>query len=441
MPSNAAAPAETVAPERASADAPASLASMPVEAPLHTPLFFRVFAAVMLYMTGVSLQFHIGHYFAHLGHDVDLLGRVLAVGAAGVLLVRFQLGRWIDTAGCRRIWLVCMVTTALAVGLMQFTTSVAGLVALRLMWNVSQAAVMTTFSVFAGLIAPPHRRAESLGTMGLSGFVGMTIGPTLGDVIFATLGGGATAFHVFFTASALCSLAAATVVFFAVRLPDGLEAQRAQRVREMATPAPIKVDSPAHDRREPLIGLLWRYLPASILPIAIAFHMTFCLQMSFLERLAAERGFDNIKLFFLTYAPTAIVLRIAMRRLPEQIGRRSTVLLGAGLFLAGLMFLLGVQREVGLILPGILMGAGHCFIFPSMIDLCASAYPREHRGLGTSLVLGAGDVGILLGFAILGGTIAAVGYDWTIVGLGGVLVLASLPLLRRRRPGAPLVAD
>ena len=152
---------------------------------LYTARFFQIFAAVMFFMTGVSLQFHFGEFVAYLGHGVDVLGLILSIGMIGTLLVRLQLGRWIDRFGCRPTWIIGTVLTAVSVGSMQFVESLWLIIALRIATTIATAAVMTTVAVFAAQIAPQARRAESIGIMGLAGFLGMMVGPMLGDWIFS----------------------------------------------------------------------------------------------------------------------------------------------------------------------------------------------------------------------------------------------------------------
>jgi len=80
-----------------------------------------------------------------------------------------------------------------------------------------------------------------------------------------------------------------------------------------------------------------------------------------------------------------------------------------------------------------LMGARHCFIFPSMFDLSASSLPGQYRGTGTALILGAGDVGMLIGFTTVGEVIDRFGYGAAICGLAGVLFVVSVAVAIRRR--------
>ena len=91
--------------------------------------------------------------------------------------------------------------------------------------------------------------------------------------------------------------------------------------------------------------------PGSVLLVGVVFSIVFCLQMAFIERLADQRGFKDVKVFFLTYGPAAMALRVIFRRVPERIGRSRTLSGGLVLLAAGLLCLMGVQSQSGLVLP------------------------------------------------------------------------------------------
>jgi len=241
----------------------------------------------------------------------------------------------------------------------------------------------------------------------------MIIGPTLGDWIFSGETASIMPYRVFFTASAVFSLLACGGVLLTT-FPASAGPAR------YATADPTAcADAPATTRRKrgSTFRVILAHWPGSVLVIGVVFSMVFCLLLAFLERLAEERGFKDIKVFFLTYGPTAIVLRVLCRRVPERLGRTRTLVGGLLLLVAGLLCLVGVQTQSELILPALFMGAGHCFIFPSMVDLSAERLPPEHRGTGTALILNAGDVGMLSGFLFLGELIDAVGFDRALVAL------------------------
>jgi MFS family permease len=374
---------------------------------LYSTRFFQTFAAVALFMTGNSLQYHFGEYVAGLGHGVDTLGLVLSVSMAGSLLLRLRIGEWIDRLGCKPTWIAGGLVMAGAVGAVQWAESVWLLIVLRTVVAMATAMVMTTVAVFAAQIAPPPRRAESIGILGLAGMVGMTLGPALGDWIFSGPAPSAGAFRTFFTASAVFSLASCAVI-----APLKVPGQRRGSQLDDAGRPGVR---PIPEVNASQLRVVLRHWPGAVLLVGVAFAMVLCLQMLFLERLADLRGFHDIKAFFLVYCPTAIALRLLLRRMPERVGRGRTLLIGLALEAAGLVFMIGIRGQTQLLLPGLLMGAGHSLIFPSMVDIAAERLPPSYRGTGTALILGAGDLGMLIGYATLGAVIDRWGFDAAIM--------------------------
>lgn len=170
-----------------------------------------------------------------------------------------------------------------------------------------------------------------------------------------------------------------------------------------------------------------------ILLIGVVFGVAFCWQSQFLERFAEARGFRDIKVFFAVYGPTAIVLRIVFRRMPQQLGRTRTVAAGMVFLAAGQLVLTAAHSEAGLVIPALLMGTGHCFIFPSMVDLGAERLPLGYRGTGTALILGAGDVGMIIGFVGLGEVVETFGFNTALHALAVTVLAAALLFAFARR--------
>jgi MFS family permease len=69
-----------------------------------------------------------------------------------------------------------------------------------------------------------------------------------------------------------------------------------------------------------------------------------------------------------------------------------------------------------------------------MVDLAASQFPASHRGTGTSVIMGAGDVGMLLGFFAIGELIDGFGYEVAFAALAVVVVVAGVVLGISTRP-------
>lgn len=359
----------------------------------------------MLMMVGVSLQTHFGEYLAHLGYGVDDLGWAVGVGVVGSLLLRPVTGMWIDRAGCRSAFLASSIVASLATLAFSAVRSFPLLCCVRVFWSASTATFLATVAVFAARMAPPHRRAESLGTIGIGGFIGMMIGPALGDFIFAGGLGIDSRFTWFFGAGAGLSLAAGCVV--SLRAAPNL---------------------PAATLATSTMTLWRRHWPGRMLLIPVVFAAALTIQMSFLERFADARHFATIRWFFLAYAPTAIVVRLAFRHGPERLGRRRVCAVGLCLVGLGLLLLIPVRSDWHLLFSGLAWGAGHSLTYPSMVDLVAGSMPPQWRGVGTTLALGAMDLGFMTAGITWGHTIDRYGYSATFLaaallsGLAGALM-------------------
>lgn len=377
---------------------------------LYTPQFFQVLAAAMLTMTGVSMQFHFGEYVASIGYGVDVLGWITGIGVVGSVLLRPYAGTWIDRLGCRPCFFGSALGAAVADFAFQFTDTLWLICLIRVVMAASNATFLATIAVYAAHAAPPRRRAESLGTVGIGGFLGMMLGPTIGDAIFTARGSTAEAFGWFFTTAAAVSLLAGLVVLN------------------------VRVTAPArHTALPPVASLVRHYWPGGVLLICIAFASCLTVQMTFLERFAHARGFEEIRWFFLAYGATAISMRLFFRQVPQRFGRRRVCCTGLCVMGVGTILFIPVRAEWHLLLPALMMGMGHAFVFPSMVDLVADAMPVEHRGVGTSLALGAMDIGFLAGGVTWGQTISWWGFERTFVLVGVMTSGAALWFLLRRR--------
>jgi len=367
----------------------------PPEAPgrLYHPRFFQVFAVLLAYMTGHSMSVHLPKYIVALGGDISTVGGIFGLGMLGSLLTRPFVGRWIDRAGCRTV-LVAATLGATAVMLaFPWCKQIESIYALRLLLQLAQAALLAAVAVLAARLAPPGRSAESLATLGIGGLAGMMLGPVIGDRIFLEPDAGHRLFVVFFLVAAAIMLAA---TFLAATAP---------------CPAGPRDKS---EKPAAFLRLVVAYWPGAILVMALCLAFAQTVPVMFIERFVADRQLSGVTFFFAGYSPTAIVLRIVLRRLPARLGRRRTLMMGMSCYVFGLLLLTRVNHDWALIVPAMVAGAGHCFSYPFLVDLAAERMPPQHRGAATAVVLGATDIGFLLGFLIEGALIERYGFGFTL---------------------------
>jgi MFS family permease len=361
--------------------------------------FWYAYLANLLVMIAVSLLFRYADFVSVLGGSEWHLGWIVGIGMVGSLAARVFLGWAIDHHGARRVWLAAvMLLTVCCLGHL-LVTSCRGpaIYVLRILFCCSLAGIFGASMTFISGRAPTARMAEMLGMLGTSGFVGMVFGTQIGDFLCGTATITRYQINLMFLIASALSVAALSSVWLATRGQN----------------------APVPRRRPPLLWVLRRYQPGTVLLVGAAMGMGIGLPGTFLRTYAAELDITRIGMFFAVYAPTAIITRLSTRRLPERFGLRPMIL--AGMLLMGMsqLLFLGVRDEWMLVAPGLAYGMAHAVLFPSTIALGSSAFPNRYRGLGTTLMLAAFDSGQLVGAPIAG---------W-IVDSGGAVGLPGYPIM------------
>jgi MFS family permease len=221
-----------------------------------------------------------------------------------------------------------------------------------------------------------------IGTLGTSGFVGMMLGSFLGRMIVGTLDATRRQIDLLFlTAAGLAALA----FTFAVLATHG----HVPRVLSRKAPHPWR--------------LLRRYNPGLLLVMAMATGLGLNLPTVFLRPYMKDLGLENgVLVFFNLYPPIAFASRISMRRVPDRLGIRPMIALGLVSAVIGTLLFIPVRGTIGLIGPALFMGIAHASLFPAVVAGGSGAFPARYRGLATTLVLTAFDVGTFIGSPMAG---------------------------------------
>ena len=268
---------------------------------------------------------------------------------------------------------------------------------------------------------PPHRRTEVIGSLGSSGFIGMTLGTQLGDGIFHAFADGRPRFLALFGVATVLGMLYFAIVVFLTR-NDVHE-------RPQETPA-------AH-------RLILRYWPGNVVYVAVMMGIAFTVTTVFLTRFATERGLGGIGTFFTAFAVSAFTFRIAGRRWSRSIGRHRLIVLGLAGHGMGLGLLSFVTSEWHFIIPAIGSGFGHALLFPSVLSLGAGTFPQQYRGTGTTILLGFTEVGAILSAPLLGGMIDRYGFSpmFTVTAGMSLLLAAVYALTDARKPDDDIRGD
>jgi MFS family permease len=383
------------------------------EARLFTRPFISLSAAVLAFFISGAVFLPVVPRFTigPLEGDDFAVGLVLGAFAVSSLLMRPFAGRFADRRG-RRVVLIAgaLITVAASFGHL-FAGSIPLLIVMRLLLGVGEALFFVAALAAATDLAPDHRRGEAISLISLSLYLGLAIGPVIGEAALELWGFGAA-----WLASGAIAAAAVALSWFA---PETLPPD--------ARSTPSSGQQLLHRRGlEPGLLLLcgvWGMGPF----------------FAFLPLLADERDLGGAGTFFAVFAIVVVVLRILGAKLPDRIGAAklsgtALVVSAAGLAIAGLM-----PTYLGLLVATFIFGIGVAFTFPAIMAMAVIGVEADERGavVGTAGLFV--DAAFGLSPAILG--LLAQTFDYPATFLVSAVVAAfGAAWLLIRRPGRLAVA-
>src|SRR5437762_4046769 len=149
-------------------------------------------------------------------HSGDIaVGVVVGCYALTGLAGRPLAGRIADHRGRKPMVVLGTLLAALAGLLYLLPTGLPGLIVARLVLGLGEGSVFTAGSAWIVDLAPPGRRGRVIGLYGLAVWSGLSIGPSVGELLFHASG-----FHLVWAFAAAAPFLAALV---ALRIPDPFE--------------------------------------------------------------------------------------------------------------------------------------------------------------------------------------------------------------------------
>lgn len=358
--------------------------SLAAERPVYDSTFWFCYVANCSLMVAVSLLFRYADLVRFLGGSEMDLGLIVGVGMLGALATRVVQGIGIDRLGAKRIWTVSLLLFASSTLAHLAITRVNGpeIYLARICLTTSIAGSFGSSLTYVSLRAPQHRMAETIGVLGTSGFIGLALGPTLGDFFLAGE-------DIVWPQLARLLIAAAALSLVALGFVLGIaNPPRRSRIRSL-----------------PIFAVLRRYHPGWMLLVAATVGLVLGLPNTFLNAYAHELGLVRIKVFFLVYAATALVVRIRFRQLVDRWGVLPAIQWGLGSAILSVVSYLLVWNEWSLAVPAVFAGTAHALLFPAVIAGGNASFPARYRGISTTLMLAMFDVGNLIGQPSMGGLI------------------------------------
>ena len=388
-------------------ESPGASPATAADARLFTPPFVALLLAELAYFTAGGLEIPLAPLFAARALGADEVGVGIAVGALALtaLVLRPVAGRTADRRGRRPLLVWGAVLYAAATAAHAVVPDLAFMIGLRLLLGVGEAFFFVAgFAALADL-APPGRAGEAISYNSLSLYLGIALGPVIGQALLGA--GGFTA--AWLGAAALALLAG----LLATRIPE---------------------TAPLVDADAPAVPLVHRVavVPGLLLLTGIASMAGF---FAFLALHAEAIGHMDWSLVLLMFGFIVVGTRVVFAKVPDRVspyrlGGLALALTGGGIALVAL-----VPSVAGLFAGAALVALGVGFTTPAFFTAMIARVEPHERGaamatmtVAIDLAFGAGPV--LFGIvASIGGIPAAF-----LAGAGVALAGAAGSVARARRP-------
>ena len=369
---------------------------------LFTPRFRLACAVHFCGAMAMSLYILFPLAIRHLGGSEFIIGAYAGLAGASAVVARLPVGRWLDTLGRRRVLAIGgLLHVAAWCGFLSMDTLGVRSTVLVIIYGVASGSLFASYFTYASDITPISRRAEGISLFGIGGMLPNGLGPLLGEYLIHRLG-----FPIYFLAGAAFALLS---LCLGQLLPETV------RIGGTAAVEPAPTAAPGSNR-----GLLF------VLGTTFLFGAGVNSLLTFLAPFAQTRGGGAVGGFFMSYACTAVAVRVVAPRLPDRVGLTRVLIPALFLYAIGILLVPQVSGVGAVLLVGAMCGAGHGYAFPIFNVLAIEQVSPAWRGRAVSWSTAMFDLGNTVANPVLGGIAEWAGYRvmFSVVG-GGVLAAAT----------------
>jgi MFS family permease len=381
---------------------------------LFTPAFVALTLSDLAYFTAGGALIGVTPFFVTgpLGGGPAAVGLAVGAFSGTTLVLRPLAGRWADRHGRRPLLVGGASLFALLVLGHLLVTDLAWLVVLRLLLGAAEALYFVAgFAALADL-APAGRAGEALSYNSLALYLGIAIGPVVGQVLLSWAG--------FPLVWAGAGVLLAVAALLAAQVPETLQ--------------PASGPSPPAPLIHPAV-----LVPGLGLFIGVAVVGGF---LAFAPLHAARLGLDLWSTVLGLFGLVVVACRILFATLPDRV--RPLRLAAAALAAsgAGLVLIAAVPAAWSLFAGAVLLAIGTAFLTPAVFAAVFSRVPPSQRGSAAGTVsvfidLGLGGGPVVLGLVAAAGGIPAAFLTAAGLAAAGVVLLASRPVPRAPVPASP----
>lgn len=334
---------------------------------LHEPLWVKDFILITLVNLFTFLGFQmlmptLPVYAKSLGGSDASAGLVVGFFTFSALLIRPFAGHALDIYGRKAILFLGLIIFTTCVISYSWATSLLFLLGIRFIHGFGWGLTSTSASTVASDIVPRARMGEGMGYYGMSATISMALAPALGLFII-----GKYNFDILFRISFFMLLIA---IFLASLIKYKKFASTGQKLKLIEKNA--------------------------IRPALTIFFitMTYGAIVSFIALYAAQKGIENIGIFFTVYALSLAVFRPLSGRLTDKKGFDFVVIPGIIMVALAMIILYFAVNIKWFLFAAIIYGAGFGTVQPSLQALAILLSPPERRGSANATFFSGFDLGI-----------------------------------------------
>ena len=391
---------------------------------LVTPQFALLGVAALAYFVadGVLVPTVPLYVTGRLAGDDVAVGVAVGAFSVSALLLRPWAGRLVDRRGRAIAMVAGGLVFALSVAGYGLADSVGLLVALRLLTGVGEAFFFVGALTAMGDLAPAERRGEAISLFSLSLYVGLAVGPPLGERVIGAVGFG----MVWMVSAAAAGLA----VLLALQVGDTRS--------EPGSPSGSGTPSRSGPR---LIH------PAAVVPGLLLLALVWGMAgfLAFVPLYALDLGLPGSGMLLFGFAAIVVVIRSVGARIPDRLGAERSVRLALLCSTTGLVIIGGWRTVPGLatgtvvLAVGVALGVrsrlrtgGKSLGTPAIMMLALERAPASERGAVMGTVSMSIDLALGFGPATFGLVAAGLGRSSGFLA-AGLVAAAGLSLASRTR--------
>ena len=377
---------------------------------LLTPAFVAVTLASLAYFTGDGVLVPAVPRYVQgpLGAGDVAVGLVVGAFSLSAFFLRPWVGGLGDRWGRRPLMVLGAGVFSASVLGYGTASSPEALAGLRLLTGAGEACFFVGALTAVADLAPAERRGEAMSVASLSLYVGIGVGPLLGEAAIERSG--------FAAAWALAGAAGLAAVVIALLVPD------------------TRPDGPGQEPEGPAAGhrLVHRagLLPGLVLLAGILGMTGF---LTFVPLYALDLGMGGSRVVLLVFAAVVVGIRSVGARIPDRLGAARATRIALAASAAGLAVVGAWPAPAGLLSGTAVFATGVALLTPAVLTLAVQGVAPRERGAVIGTTSSFLDLAIGLGPAALGLVAAAAGRPQTF--LASAAVAAAGLLLVWRRPG------